>query len=39
MPVHAVIYTLFNLGRHVVGAEHYRTLRTGSFRDWNVVVA
>jgi putative transposase len=32
--VHAVVYNLFNLGRHLVSAEHYRNLRTSAFNDW-----
>tara|TARA_B100000749_G_C18298899_1_gene411665 strand:+ start:84 stop:734 length:651 start_codon:yes stop_codon:yes gene_type:complete len=31
---HAVVYTLFNLGRHLIGAEHYRNLREGALSDW-----
>ena len=37
--VHAAVYNLFNLGRHLVRAEHYRALRISSFKDWNVAVA
>ncbi|MFT5113456.1 MAG: putative transposase, partial [Parasphingorhabdus sp.] len=36
---HAAVYNLFNLGRHLVSAEHYRNLRTGAFNDWHRVVA
>lgn len=32
--VHAAVYNLFNLGRHLVSAEHYRSLRTGAFSRW-----
>ena len=32
--VHAAVYNLFNLGRHLVSAEHYRNLRTGAFGHW-----
>ena len=32
--VHAAIYNLFNLGRHLVSADHYRNLRTSAFNDW-----
>ncbi|VVT14661.1 hypothetical protein MARINON1_50177 [Marinobacter salarius] len=35
----AAIYTLFNLGGHLIGAEHYRKLREGAFSDWKVAVA
>ena len=36
---HAAVSNLFNLGRHLVRAEHYRNLRTGAFSDWNRAVA
>ncbi len=32
--VHSAVYNLFNLGRHLVSAEHYRTLRQGAFVSW-----
>ena len=32
-------HILFNLGRHLVGAEHYRNLRIIAFKDWKVPVA
>lgn len=35
---HAVVYTLFNLGRHLIGAEHYRNLRDGALSDWRAAV-
>ena len=37
--VHATVYNLFNLGRHLVGAKHYRDLREVAFADWKVAVA
>ena len=37
--VHAAVYNLFNLGRHLVSAEHYRFLRKGAFSNWMEVVA
>jgi len=37
--VHAAVYNLFNLGRHLVGAEHYRNLRISAFNDWEVAAA
>ena len=37
--VHAAVYNLFNLGRHLVGAEHYRNLRISAFNDWEMAVA
>ena len=37
--VHATVYNLFNLGRHLVSSEHYRNLRDGAFEHWAEVVA
>ncbi|MFT5114816.1 MAG: putative transposase [Parasphingorhabdus sp.] len=37
--VHAAVYNLFNIGRHLVKAEHYRNLRISAFNDWRSVVA
>jgi putative transposase len=36
---HAAVYNLFNLGRHLVRAEHYRNLREGAFEEWSRAVA
>lgn len=36
---HAAVSNLFNLGRHLVRAEHYRNLRTSAFTKWNRAVA
>jgi putative transposase len=36
---HAAVYNLFNLGRHLAGAEHYRNLRTSAFSEWSMAVA
>ena len=36
---HAAVHNLFNLGRHLVRAEHYRNLRTAAFADWERAVA
>ena len=36
---HAAVQNLFNLGRHLVRAEHYRNLRTSAFIEWGGVVA
>ena len=36
---HAAIYNLFNLGRHLVSAGHYRSLRVSAFSEWSRVVA
>ena len=39
LSVHAVVYSLFNLGRHLVSAEIYRSLRSRAFESWNETVA
>jgi putative transposase len=36
---HAVVSNLFNLGRHLVRAQHYRNLRASAFADWSRAVA
>ena len=36
---HAAVSNLFNLGRHLVGAEHYRNLRVSAFAKWGRAVA
>jgi putative transposase len=36
---HAAVSNLFNLGRHLVRAEHYRNLRTSAFSEWSSAVA
>ncbi|HIL96214.1 MAG TPA: IS6 family transposase [Pseudomonadales bacterium] len=36
---HAAVQNLFNLGRHLVAAQHYRTLRITAFNEWNRAVA
>ena len=37
LTVHASVYTLFNLGRHLVSAKSYRILRSKAFASWRVV--
>ena len=37
--VHAAVSNLFNLSRHLVAADHYRTLRRGAFAFWDSAVA
>jgi putative transposase len=37
--VHATVSNLFNLGRHLVRAEHYRNLRECAFSEWSRAVA
>ena len=36
---HAAVGNLFNLGRHLVSAGHYRNLRVSAFNEWKTVVA
>jgi putative transposase len=36
---HAAVQNLFNLGRHVVSANHYRDLRVSAFKEWGRAVA
>jgi putative transposase len=36
---HAAVSNLFNLGRHLVRAEHYRNLRVSAFAEWSRAVA
>jgi putative transposase len=36
--VHAAVSNLFSLGRHLVAAGHYRTLRQGAFATWDLAV-
>ena len=36
---HAAVSNLFNLGRHLVRAQHYRDLRVSAFTEWSKAVA
>ena len=36
---HATVYNLFNLGRHLISANHYRNLRISAFNEWALAVA
>ena len=36
---HSGVSNLFNLSRHLVGAEHYRNLRVAAFSEWSRAVA
>jgi putative transposase len=36
---HAAVHNLFNLGRHLVRAQHYRDLRISAFKEWSRAVA
>ncbi len=35
LTVHAAVYNLFNLGRHLVSAKNYRFFRMRAFASWN----
>lgn len=37
--IHAAVSNLFNLGRHLIAAGHYRTLRQGAHASWDEAVA
>lgn len=39
LSAHAVVYNLFNLGRHLISAKHYRVLEDIAFTNWGRVVA
>ena len=39
LSAHAAVHNLFNLGRHLIGAEHYRNFRTSAFLDWSRAAA
>ena len=39
LDAHAAVSNLFNLGRHLVRAEHYRDLRMSAFGEWSRAVA
>ena len=36
---HAAVSNLFNLGRHLIRAQHYRDLRISAFTEWSKAVA
>ena len=36
---HTAVSNLFNLGRHLVRAKHYRDLRVSAFTEWSKAVA
>ena len=38
LSAHVAVYNLFNLGRHLVRAEHYRNLRISAFKEWKAAV-
>jgi putative transposase len=35
----AAVYNLFNMGRHLIRAQHYRDLRVSAFEEWSMAVA
>ena len=37
--VHAAVYNLFNLGRHLISAKHYRWFRLRAFVSWENATA
>jgi putative transposase len=39
LTVHAAVYNLFNMGRHLIRAQHYRDLRVSAFNEWSRAVA
>ena len=39
LTAHAAVQNLFNLGRHLVRAQHYRDLRVSAFDEWSRAVA
>ena len=39
LSAHAAVYNLFNLGRHLVSAKHYRLFRESAFASWNCATA
>ncbi len=39
LTVHAAVYNLFNLGRHLVSAKNYRYFRLRAFASWNCAAA
>ena len=39
LSVHAAVHNLFNLGRHLVSARHYRSLRQNAFASWEIATA
>ena len=39
LDVHSAVYNLFNLGRHLVRANHYRELRRRAFASWILATA
>lgn len=38
LDIHAEVYNLFNIGRHLLSATNYRLLRTNAFNSWQEAV-
>ena len=38
LSTHAAVYNLFNLGRHLISARHYRIFRLRAFASWKSAV-
>jgi putative transposase len=39
LDAHAAVSNLFNIGRHLVRAEHYRDLRINALAEWSRAIA
>ncbi len=39
LSTHAAVHNLFNLGRHLISAKHYRIFRDNAFASWKCVTA
>jgi len=39
LSIHAMVYNLFNLGRHLISAKYYRMLRQRAFASWKYATA
>lgn len=39
LDAYAAVSNHFNLGRHIVSANHYRNLREGAFNNWGRAIA
>ena len=39
LSIHAAVYNLFNLGRHLVSAKHFHQLRENAFTSWKCAAA
>ena len=39
LSIHAMVYNLFNLGRHLISAEYYRLLRQRALMSWKEAAA